>query len=193
MIPSKHEILLSKFKEEVCRDPDADFTSSIQTVAAEFRKMEAEREQGVINTLFLNLYALDAHSLRRDLSKLAIDAYILRCDYDGPYRGYIWRVENTVKAFQSYINCTLLRVVSLTPEIVIICQDAAKLWQFSFNPDPLNRAWMDGEKIHDFFRGNILCVRRSRSGNEFASIKHEDIAEIERRLLPLKTISEGEG
>lgn len=122
-----------------------------------------------------------------------IDAYILRCDYDGPYRGYIWRVENTVKAFQSYINCTLLRVVSLTPEIVIICQDAAKLWQFSFNPDPLNRAWMDGEKIHDFFRGNILCVRRSRSGNEFASIKHEDIAEIERRLLPLKTISEGEG
>ncbi len=122
-----------------------------------------------------------------------IDAYILRCDYDGTYRGYIWRVENTVKAFQSYINCTLLRVVSLTPEIVIICQDAAKLWQFSFNPDPLNRAWMDGEKIHDFFRGNILCVRRSRSGNEFASIKHEDIAEIERRLLPLKTISEGEG
>ena len=83
--------------------------------------------------------------------------------------------------------------MSLTPEIVIICQDAAKLWQFSFNPDPLNRAWMDGEKIHDFFRGSILCVRRGRSGNEFASIKHEDIAEIERRLLPLKTISEGEG
>ena len=68
MIPSKHEMLLSKFKEEVCRDQDADFTSSIQTVAAEFRKMETEREQGVINTLFLNLYALDAHSLRRDLS-----------------------------------------------------------------------------------------------------------------------------
>ena len=68
LIPGKHEMLLSKFKEEVGRDPDADFTSSIQTVAAEFRKMEAEREQGVINTLFLNLYALDAHSLRRDLS-----------------------------------------------------------------------------------------------------------------------------
>ena len=72
LIPGKHEMLLSKFKEEVGRDPDADFTSSIQTVAAEFRKMETEREQGVINTLFLNLYALDAHSLRRDLSKLAI-------------------------------------------------------------------------------------------------------------------------
>jgi hypothetical protein len=122
-----------------------------------------------------------------------IDAYILRCDYDGPYRGYIWRVENTIKAFQSYIDCTLLRVVSLTPEIVMIVQDAAKLRQFPFNPDSLNRAWMAGEKIHDFFRGNILCVRRSRNGNEFASIKHEDIAEIEHRLFPLKTISEGKG
>ena len=79
-----------------------------------------------------------------------IDAYILRCDHDGPYRGYIWRVENTFKAFQSYIDCTLLRIVSLTPEIVIIVQDAAKLRQLPFNPDPLNRAWMDGEKIHDF-------------------------------------------
>lgn len=122
-----------------------------------------------------------------------LDAYILRCDYDGPYRGYVWRIENTLKAFQSYIDCTLLRVVSLTPEIVIIVQDAAQLRQLPFNPDPLNRAWMDGEKILDCFRGNILCVRHSRSGNGFASIKHEDIAEIERRLFPLKTISEGKG
>ena len=123
-----------------------------------------------------------------------LDAYILRCNYDdGPYRGYVWRIENTLKAFQSYIDCTLLRVVSLTPEIVIICQDLAKLRQLPFNPDSLNRAWMDGEKILDCFRGNILCVRHSRSGNGFASIKHEDIAEIERRLFPLKTISEGKG
>ena len=43
------------------------------------------------------------------------------------------------------------------------------------------------------FRGNILCVQHNRSGNEFASIKHEDIAEIEHRLFPLKTISEGKG
>ncbi len=121
-----------------------------------------------------------------------IDAYILRCDHDGPYRGYIWRVENTLKAFQSYIDGPI-EALALTPEIVIIVQDAVKLRQFPFNPDPLNRAWMDGEKIHDFFRSNILCVRHSRSGNELASIKYKDIAEIERRLLPLKTISEGKG
>lgn len=65
-------MLLSKFKEEVCRDPDADFTPAIQTLAAEFREMERKRERNVVNSLFLNLYALDAYSLRRDLSKLAV-------------------------------------------------------------------------------------------------------------------------
>ncbi len=71
-MPGKHERLLSEFKDEVCHDPNADVTASIQTLAAEFRKMEKEREISVINTLFLNLYALDAHSLRRDIGKLSL-------------------------------------------------------------------------------------------------------------------------
>lgn len=110
-----------------------------------------------------------------------IDAYILRCDYDGPYRGYVWRIENTLKALQSYVDGPI-EALALTPEIVVICHEEGKLHQF-----PLNRAYMDGEKVQDFFCGNLLCVRCS--GDEFASIEPEDIAVIERLLIPLKSVS----
>ena len=110
-----------------------------------------------------------------------IDAYLLRCDYDGPYRGYVWRIENTLKAYQNYVE-GLIQAVPLMQEVVVICNDEGKLQQL-----PPNRAWMDGPEAIDFFCGNILCVRHS--GDEFASIKPEDIAEIERRLIPLKSVS----
>lgn len=67
-----------------------------------------------------------------------IDAYVLRCDHDGPYRGYIWRVENTLKALQSYVDGPI-QALALTPEIVIVCNDEGKLHQF-----PLNRAYKEG-------------------------------------------------
>ena len=114
-----------------------------------------------------------------------IDAYFLRCDYDGPYRGYVWRIENTLKAHQQYVG-GLIQVVSLTPEIIVICNDEGKLWQL-----PPNRAWVESSGVVDFFAGSILCVRRS--GDEFASILPEDIEEIERRLLPLKSAFETQG
>lgn len=72
IIPGKHEMLLTEFKERVCQNPDGDFTSDIQVLAAEFRQMEREREIRVIYTFFLNLYAQDAHSLKRDLAKIAV-------------------------------------------------------------------------------------------------------------------------
>lgn len=72
LVPGIHERLLSEFKDEVCRNPSADFAPRIAALATEFRRQEKEREMSVINTLFLNLYALDAHSLRRDLSKLVV-------------------------------------------------------------------------------------------------------------------------
>ena len=114
-----------------------------------------------------------------------IDAYVLRCDHDGPYRGYIWRIENTLKALQSYVDGPI-QALALTPEIVVICHEEGKLHQF-----PLNRAYMEGSKVLDYFVGNILCVRHS--GDEFASIAPEDIAVVDRLLIPLKSVSKEGG
>ena len=75
LVPGIHERLLSEFKDEVCRNPGADFTPKIAALAAEFRELEKDREMSVIKTLFLNLYTLDIHSLRRDLLKVAMLGY----------------------------------------------------------------------------------------------------------------------
>ena len=112
-----------------------------------------------------------------------IDAYILRCDYDnGPYRGYLWRVENSLKTLQSYVDGPI-QALALTPEIVVICHEEGKLHQF-----PLNRALIDSQsQVLDYFVGTILCVRHS--GDEFVGIEPEDIIVIERLLIPLKSVS----
>ena len=110
-----------------------------------------------------------------------IDAYFLRCDQERQYRGYVGQIENTLNAKQSYVG-GLIQAVSLTPEIIVICNDEGKIQQL-----PPNRAWVESSGVVDFFAGNILCVRHS--GDEFASILPEDIAEIERRLIPLKSVS----
>lgn len=110
-----------------------------------------------------------------------IDAYFLRCDQERQYRSYVGQIENTLKAKQSYVG-GLIQAVSLTPEIIVICNDEGKIQQL-----PPNRAWVESSGVVDFFAGNILCVRHS--GDEFASILPKDIAEIERRLIPLKSVS----
>ncbi len=66
----KCEVFLSKFKEEICCNPYTDVTPYTQMLAAEFRKWHKAREKEIINTLFLNLYAQDVRSLRRDLCQL---------------------------------------------------------------------------------------------------------------------------
>lgn len=69
-----NEAILSEFKEEVRRNPDADFTPYIQALAAKFIQEENERkkarEKSMINTLLLNLYEGDTHSLMRDITKV---------------------------------------------------------------------------------------------------------------------------
>lgn len=67
LIPGKIETLLGEFKEEVCRNPDAD----LAPYAAELRKMAKKQEKALVRTLMLNLYAQDTQSLMRDLAKLA--------------------------------------------------------------------------------------------------------------------------
>ena len=69
LIPGKREKLLTAFKEEVCRNPDS---VNIKAFAAEFRKLEKEREKRLLDVLFLTLYERDAKALRRDLAKLSV-------------------------------------------------------------------------------------------------------------------------
>lgn len=61
-------MLLERFKAEVSRNPETDVTS----YAAELRKIAKEKETALIRTLMLNLYAQDARSLRRDLTKSVV-------------------------------------------------------------------------------------------------------------------------
>ena len=110
-----------------------------------------------------------------------IEAYFLRCDQGRQYRGYVGQIENTLKAHQSYVG-GLIQAVSLTPEIIVICNDEGKLQQLQ-----PNRAWVENSQVLDYFAGSIICVRHS--GDEFASIKPEDIAVIESLLIPLKSVS----
>ena len=61
---------LSEFKEEVCRNPDADFTQYIQELAAKFIKRENEREKSNIHAMMLSLYEGDTQLLMRDITKV---------------------------------------------------------------------------------------------------------------------------
>lgn len=111
-----------------------------------------------------------------------IDAYFLRCDNGKQYKGYISQIENTLKAHQAYVG-GLIQAVHITPEIIVICNDEGKLQHL-----PLNRALLgDNSQVIDYFVGDILLVRSS--GENFASIRPEDIPVIERLLIPLKSVS----
>ena len=110
-----------------------------------------------------------------------IEVYFLRCEEGRQYRGYVGQIENTLKAHQQYVG-GLIQAVSLTQEIIVVCNDEGKLLEL-----PPNRAWVDSSGVIDTFVGNILCVRHS--GDEFASIHPEDVDVIESLLIPLKSVS----
>lgn len=85
--------VLSKFKGDVCSNPDADFSPYIRALAAEFVRVEKDHETRTICNLLLALYGWDADSLRRDLCALTVSgvpdhthfsrANLLRNLYDG--------------------------------------------------------------------------------------------------------------
>lgn len=66
----KCDVFLEKFKEEIRLNPYTDVTPYTQLLANDFKKWNKAFEKRVINTLFLNLYAQDVKSLKRDLCKL---------------------------------------------------------------------------------------------------------------------------
>ena len=51
------EAILSKFREEVCRNPDADVAPYAQTLEAEMRKSNKEREKKSIIKKLMKQYA----------------------------------------------------------------------------------------------------------------------------------------
>lgn len=66
----KCEAILSKCKEEICRNPYADLVPYTRMIAAAFQKWKKAEEKSMISALFLELYAQDAQALRRDLCRL---------------------------------------------------------------------------------------------------------------------------
>jgi len=63
------EVFLSKFEEELNRNPDADVTPYTQMLMAKFRAWNKKREREFISELFLDLYERNAQSLRKGLCK----------------------------------------------------------------------------------------------------------------------------
>ena len=72
LVPGIHERLLSEFKDEVCQNPDADFTPRIAALVAEFREHECKRISGAFFMLLLKLYKSDIPTLKRDLLKIQL-------------------------------------------------------------------------------------------------------------------------
>ena len=104
-----------------------------------------------------------------------IDAYVLRCDHDGPYRGYIWRVENTLKALQSYVDGPI-QALALTPEIVIVCNDEGKLMNL-----PANRGLRDKDRqIYDIVFGTFFLCGAPADSDHFTSLTPEQIEQYQK-------------
>ncbi len=98
------------------------------------------------------------------------------------YQGKLVYMENTLKAFQRYVNFDhdggRIGITSLPKGIVLIVHGDGKLLNF-----PVNRALIgEGEHVIDILVGNIVGVRAS--GEEFDSILPEDVEFIEECLKP---------
>lgn len=76
-----YEAQLTELKNEISRNPDADFTPRIKGFAAEITKRENKREKDfkkrIVDTLLLDLYDGDAEALERDIMKRVISRLLL--------------------------------------------------------------------------------------------------------------------
>lgn len=91
--------LLTKFKDDVRSNPNADFSSYIQAFAAELVKAEKRHEKSMVRELLLALYAKNSNSLRQALCRLempnapscprASRTMLLQSLYDGILSSYI--------------------------------------------------------------------------------------------------------
>lgn len=115
-----------------------------------------------------------------------LNAYFLRADSKSPYKGYIGSIENTLEALQGYVDGDI-ETVKLAPDIVAILNEDGKFLEL-----PINRALIDNEgHVLDILVGNVLVVRVL--GEEFVSIREEDLPIIEQHLLPVRLGTNGRG
>lgn len=98
------------------------------------------------------------------------------------YRGKLVYMDNTLEAFQRYVNFDCdgghIRTTCLPGGIILIIHSYGKLFDF-----PVNRALVSDEgHIIDVLVGNIVAVRAK--GEEFSDILPEDVEFIEEHLKP---------
>lgn len=70
--PTEFEKILSEYKKDVCRDPDADYepyTQKLEALVGTMRKACAER---ILTVILLNLYPTDAQLLGQDVAKAMV-------------------------------------------------------------------------------------------------------------------------
>lgn len=69
------ELILSEFAEEICRNPDADFSLFTDELANWYDMLAETCLKRVIKTLLLNLYAQDANSFKAAVTKIKMKLF----------------------------------------------------------------------------------------------------------------------
>ena len=119
--------------------------------------------------------------MRMETKPEQILAYFLRVDEESslPIEGYFEKIDNTLEAFQRYVNFDrsdgVIQAFNLG-EIVVVYHDNGKNLAY-----PLNRAIIIDNEINDIIAGNMLCVRAD--GEDFTDIKESDEKYIREHLV----------
>lgn len=103
------------------------------------------------------------------------------------YKGKLVYMENTLEAFQRYVNFDCdgghIETTCLPGGIILIVHSDGKLFNF-----PVNRALVSEEgHIIDILVGNIVAVRAE--GEEFSDILPENVDFIEKYLKPAYVVN----
>ena len=107
-----------------------------------------------------------------------IDVFMMRVDESTQYKGYVQKIENTLKSMQKEVQGNI-EVISLTKEIDLVCNEEGKMEDLY-----LNRVWLcSPDGVLDVLAGNVFACRHNDKGN-FTSILAEDIPVIEQYLKP---------
>ena len=109
-----------------------------------------------------------------------IIVYIMMASEKGSYMGFLSKIDNNLEDMQEIVGGNI-EVIRLDENVIAILNEEGKLMGL-----PSNRVWLDENTDCpiDVLKGNIFCCRSD--GEEFASLKLEDITVIQRKLIGLK-------
>lgn len=104
--------------------------------------------------------------------------YQMRIDAETgePCRGFLREEEDTLETWQGIVG-GYISVLSVAKGIDVILNDNGKIDNL-----PFNRLFFDGKPL-DVLVGSLVCVRHK--GEEFSSIREDDIPMIHQYLRPL--------